>query len=58
MMKETILFSNVIGDITSQNEECSFNKNTICLLANAISNNQNLAVERCFRHLVLHKPTA
>ena len=41
-MKKTILFSNVIGDITSQNEECSFNKNTICLLANAISNNQNL----------------
>ena len=41
-MKETILFSNVIGDITSSNEECSFNPNTTCLLRNAIKNNQNL----------------
>ena len=41
-MKETILFSNVIGDITSQNEECSFNPNTISLLRNAVQNNQNL----------------
>lgn len=41
-MKETILFSNVIGDITSQNEECSFNPNTISLLRNSIKNNQNL----------------
>lgn len=41
-MKETILFSNVIGDITSPNEECSFNPNTICLFRNAINNNKNL----------------
>jgi len=41
-MKETILFSNVIGDITSKNDECSFNKNTICLLINSIQSNQNL----------------
>ena len=41
-MKETILFSNVNGDITSQNEECSFNSNTTSLLKKAIENNQNL----------------
>ena len=41
-MKETILFSNVIGDITSQIEECSFNPNTICLLKTSIKNGQNL----------------
>ena len=41
-MKETILFSNVNGDITSQNDECSFNSNTTSLLKKAIENNQNL----------------
>lgn len=41
-MKETILFSNVIGDITSQDEECAFNPNTISLFRNSIQNNQNL----------------
>ena len=41
-MKETILFSNVIGNIASLDEECSFNPNTVCLLSNSIQKNQNL----------------
>ena len=41
-MKETILFSNVVGDIKAQNEECSFNPNTAYLFRGAIQNNQNL----------------
>ena len=41
-MKETILFSNVIGDITKASEDCSFNSNTVCLLKNSIKDNQNL----------------
>ena len=41
-MKETILFSNVIGDITKASEDCSFNPNTVCLFTNSIKNNQNL----------------
>lgn len=41
-MKETILFSNVIGDTTSLDEDCAFNPNTTCLLRNSINDNQNL----------------
>ena len=41
-MKKTILFSSVIGDIDSIDEECSFNGGTISLLQSAIKPNQNL----------------
>ena len=41
-MKETILFSNVIGDITALDEDCSFNPNLVCILRNANCENKNL----------------
>ena len=41
-MKETILFSNAIGDITAKDADCSFNPNLICVLRSAIDNNSNL----------------
>ena len=41
-MKETILFSNVIGDLTSKDEDCSFNPNLICALRASNCENSNL----------------
>jgi len=41
-MKETILFSNVIGDITALDEDCSFNPNLVCILRSANCENKNL----------------
>ena len=41
-MKETILFSNVVGDITAVDEECSFNPNMVCVLRSANCENKNL----------------
>ena len=41
-MKETILFSSVIGDITALDEDCSFNPNLVCILRSANCENKNL----------------
>ena len=41
-MKETILFSNVIGDISALDEDCSFNPNLVCILRSANCENKNL----------------
>lgn len=41
-MKQTILFSNVIGDITALDSDCSFNKHLTNVLLNADINNCNL----------------
>ena len=41
-MKETILFSNVVGDITALDEECFFNPNLVCVLRGANCENKNL----------------
>lgn len=41
-MKETILFSNVIGDISALDEDCSFNPNLVCILHNSNCENKNL----------------
>ena len=41
-MKQTILFSNVLGDISSKNEDCSFNQNLINAIQNSNCNDKNL----------------
>ena len=41
-MKQTILFSNVIGDITAVDDDCSFNPNLTCILRNSNCENKNL----------------
>ena len=41
-MKQTILFSNVVGDICSDKNDCEFNSNLTNVLKSSIKNNSNL----------------
>ena len=41
-MKQTILFSNVVGDICSDKNDCEFNSNLTNVLKSAIKINSNL----------------